>query len=90
MGGTGLRFLLKERKFPRAVFHSICEVEECLQSLPRNQESVASIQTLKNNLLNIDPDKLTQADLHDFLDKLQMGLINTNNAITNTYFRSQL
>lgn len=85
-----LRFLLKERKFPRAVFHAINEVEDCLQSLPRNQDSVASIQSLKNNVLNVDPDKLTQADLHDFLDKLQRGLINTNNAITNTYFRSAL
>jgi len=85
-----LKFLLKERKFPRAIYHAICEVEDCLQNMPRSEESIASIQVLKKNILDVDPKKLAQNELHKFLDKLQKGLINTSNAITNTYFRTPL
>ena len=84
-----LKFLLKERKFPRALYHTLCEVEECLNNLPRNEDSIKSIQTLQNMVLKANPDKLAQAELHKFLDNLQKGLIKTSETITNSYFRTR-
>ena len=36
-----LKFLLKDKKFPRSFFHTLLEVKSCLQNLPRNEASIA-------------------------------------------------
>jgi len=85
-----LQFLLQERKFPRAVYHTLCEVELCLENLPSHEENVKDIKQLQKFVLGANPHKLKQEELHQFIDKLQAGLITIHNDITNSYFRRDL
>ena len=81
-----LTFLLKERRFPRAVYHGICEVESCLRYLPENEACLKHIEKLKRTVTKVNPDRLKQAELHDFLDKIQLDLSKLHNSISATYF----
>jgi len=81
-----LRFLLQEKNFPRAFYHTICEVEACLENLPRNQPCIEQIHVLQKTILGANPEKLKQTELHKFIDKLQLGLSTVHNSIAETYF----
>lgn len=81
-----LRFLFQEKIFPRAFFHTMGEVESCLQSLPRRDEPLKAVHALQKVVTDRDPESLTQADLHGFIDKLQLGLIDLHNRIREAYF----
>lgn len=35
-----LKFLLKDKKFPRSFYHALLEVKNCLEQLPRNEQSM--------------------------------------------------
>lgn len=81
-----LKFLLQERKFPRAFYHAICEVEGCLQDLPRHDKVLHQINKLQKTVLKANPEKLKQDELHEFIDRLQKGLSNVHKNISDTYF----
>lgn len=81
-----LKFLLKERRFPRAFYHTICEVETCLASLPHSEAIIQRLTALQNTVLEANPDKLQQNELHAFIDKLQLALAQINDAIAEAYF----
>jgi uncharacterized alpha-E superfamily protein len=81
-----LKFLLQERRFPRAFYHAICEVETCLADMPRNKACLAEVHRLQKTVLSANPEKLKQDELHDFIDHLQLGLQHVHNSITDTYF----
>lgn len=81
-----LKFLLKERRFPRAFYHAVCEVETCLAGMPRNKSCLDEIQQLQNTVLSVDPEKLKQDELHKFIDRLQLGLHDVHSNIADTYF----
>jgi uncharacterized alpha-E superfamily protein len=84
-----LKFLLQERKFPRAFYHAICEVEGCLKDLPRHEMVLHQINKLQKTVLKANPEKLKQDELHEFIDHLQMGLSNVHKNISETYFLMQ-
>ena len=81
-----LKFLLLEERFPRAFYHTLREVESCLDALPRNVKPLRTLTSLKSRLLRAKPQELKQEKLHDFLDELQFGLIGINDSIHQTYF----
>ncbi|MDH5736293.1 MAG: alpha-E domain-containing protein, partial [Gammaproteobacteria bacterium] len=81
-----LKFLLHEERFPRAFNHTLHEVESCLNGLPRHERPLELLTKLKTELLSAKPQELKQDKLHQFIDELQLGLININNSISNTYF----
>jgi uncharacterized alpha-E superfamily protein len=81
-----LMFLLQERRFPRAFYHAVCEVEGCLRNLPRNAAAIDQINKLQRKVLQVDPADLEQDDLHEFIDDLQLGLAQVNSSIDQTYF----
>jgi uncharacterized alpha-E superfamily protein len=81
-----LAFLLQERRFPRAFYHTLCEVENCLASLPHNEKPLESLARLQKKVLNAKPQKLLQEELHKFIDQLQLGLARVHNQIAATYF----
>lgn len=81
-----LRFLLQEKRFPRAFYHATCEVEDCLRSLPHSDQPLKGLKKLQDKVLKANPDRLKQGQLHKFIDQLQLGLANVNNAIDSTYF----
>lgn len=81
-----LKFLLQEQKFPRAFYHTTCEVESCLDNLPRNEECKKHIHLIQKTVLSANPEKLKQDELHKFIDKLQLGLNSVHKTIAETYF----
>ena len=84
-----LKFLLMERRFPRAFYHTICEVESCLKHLPRSRDIIKQLKELEEIVLDADPSTLRQNELHDFIDTLQLRLIDIHLAITEVYFRGK-
>lgn len=81
-----LRFLFKERLFPRSFYHAICEVEDCLRSLPRGERSMDRLNQLKEDILESNPETFDQAKLHKFIDELQLGLAQVHTEISENYF----
>jgi len=81
-----LKFLLQDPHFPRALYHSLCEMEACLKDLPRNDKPLTAVRDLENRLLKADPAHLKQAELHAFIDDLQIYLAAIHDTIAATYF----
>jgi len=81
-----LKFLLLEDRFPRALLHTLQQVEACLKMLPNNEESIMQIRVVENQLLEANPQTLIQEKLHDFIDDMQLGLNIIFEKIDKTYF----
>ncbi len=81
-----LRFLFRERSFPRAFYHAVCEVETSLMRLPRNERPLQALQRLKRKVARARPETMSQEELHEFIDELQLGLIELSDHIGATYF----
>jgi len=81
-----LRFLFKERLFPRAFYHTVCEVGECLGRLPNNDAPLVRVEALKEAVTASQPDTLKQDALHQFIDKLESDLIQLHGDISAAYF----
>lgn len=81
-----LQFLLLEKRFPRALFHTLHEVESCLGELPRNEKPVETLGKLQRKLMRAKPQELKQDELHSFIDELQNELTKVHNSIHKTYF----
>ncbi len=81
-----LRFLLRERTFPRSFYHAICEAEASLMRLPRNERPLQALQRLKRKVTRARPETMSQEALHEFIDELQLGLIDLSDHIGATYF----
>jgi uncharacterized alpha-E superfamily protein len=84
-----LRFLFQERRFPRAFYHTVCEAETCLHALPHNEKPRRAVSRVKNKVMRAKPDSLSQIELHEFIDQLQLGLARVHDAIAASYFRAR-
>lgn len=81
-----LKFLFQERRFPRSFYHCISQVEGCLQDLPRNDAPLRHITQLQRIVSESKPERLTQAELHQYIDELQAHLAAVHDQISATYF----
>ncbi|MDH5634066.1 MAG: alpha-E domain-containing protein [Gammaproteobacteria bacterium] len=81
-----LRFLLLEQRFPRSFYHTVSEVEGCLQQLPRNDMPLMQLAKVRKKVLSVRASRLKQEKLHQFIDQLQMGLARVHGAIDKSYF----
>jgi uncharacterized alpha-E superfamily protein len=82
-----LKFLLKDKSFPRSFYHTLLEVKSCLRELPRNEEAIAKLNEVGKKVLRADQAILQQDELHRFIDELQLGLAELSQAITRIYFQ---
>ncbi len=85
-----LKFILKDRSFPRAVMHTLGEVEACLANLPRNKELKNQLGELQQFVLDADPAVLKQNELHKFIDVVQLKLMQFNQTVAEAYFSGQV
>ena len=81
-----LKFLLQEERFPRAFYHAICQVHNCLESLPRNEKTLLLITKLQQKVQHSKLEAFDQEKLHEFIDELQLGVIKIHDSINKTYF----
>lgn len=83
-----LEFLFKSRNFPRAVYHCISEVANCLEALPHNEEPLRQVTHMQRMLSSTELDTITQSALHEYIDELQIGLAEIGRLIGEAYFLS--
>ena len=81
-----LGFLLQDTHFPRAMAHTLGEIESCITLLPRHEETLQSISELSQQVLASDVGKLYPQGLHAFLDRLQLELGGLHQKIVHTWF----
>ena len=81
-----IQFLIQEELFPRSFLHCLKEIEECLNSLPKNENLLKYLSAYISSVRKAKPGKLDQEELHDFIDSLQRGLIWLNDHIKEAYF----
>lgn len=81
-----LKFLFQDQRFPRSFYHCLCEVESCLQDLPRNDAPLRLVVQLQRMVLEAKPERLGQEELHQFIDDVQARLAGVHDQIAATYF----
>lgn len=81
-----LHFLLDSTIFPRALAHTLNEIDTSIGLLPRNREALAAIARVKHDLQKADTGTLRNAELHAFIDDMQLKLDGIHNAINQTWF----
>lgn len=86
-GAKVIEFLLKNREFPRAVSHCLREVLEVLRYLPRPDTILTTVQDTLTLVEHADAASLAQRGLHDYTDKIQLGLAQINTALRHNYFK---
>jgi uncharacterized alpha-E superfamily protein len=81
-----IKFLFKERLFPRAFYHAVSEVGSCLTTLPRPDTPLTHVERIRERVTAARPETMSQEELHEFIDKLEQGLNELNATISATYF----
>ncbi len=82
-----LRFLFLNPEFPRSVWHALDAVNDSLVAIEHeNAGPLRAIRRLKRTLKKTDVGELEQAELHAFIDKLQMMLTDVHAALVKSYF----
>jgi uncharacterized alpha-E superfamily protein len=84
--GPVLRFLFKSAAFPRAVNHCCERMRASLARLPRNEAALRVAGRLSRKLLGTDVQRLTQTELHRFVDELQLDIGDLHDEIARTWF----
>lgn len=80
-----LKFLFLSDVFPRAVMHCLGDLEDGIQHLPRNGVALAALARVKQ-LVKTDTASMSQGELHNFIDQVQIGLIAVGQALSDNYF----
>jgi uncharacterized alpha-E superfamily protein len=81
-----LDFLFHNSLFPRSFLHCIEAVDQCIDSLENTGPALRSIRALKRQLRDTNVGELSQAELHEFIDRLQLGIIGLHGALAEAYF----
>jgi len=81
-----LDFLFYDPLFPRSFLHCIDAVDESIAKLENSGAALRGIRALKRTLRQTSVGEMTQASLHEFIDELQIGIINLHSALAETYF----
>jgi uncharacterized alpha-E superfamily protein len=76
-----LGFLFYDSEFPRSVLHCIDAVDESLGELENTGLPMRRAHTMKRRLKRTKVAELSQASLHDFIDELQVDVMNVHDAI---------
>ena len=84
--GPVLRFLFKSAAFPRAVNHCCERMRASLERLPRNEAALRVAGRLSRKLLGTEVQRLTQTELHRFVDELQLDIGDLHDEIARTWF----
>jgi uncharacterized alpha-E superfamily protein len=85
-GADIVRFLLQDRQFPRSVEHCLVEIGRCLLELPRHDAAMKVCAALVDALGDDHVEGLAAAGLHDYVDALQLQLVELHGALRTTWF----
>jgi uncharacterized alpha-E superfamily protein len=84
-------FILLDPRFPRSLPHCVSNIESTLDGLLENEDlanvsfSRDSLDTLKK-LTTRSPDDIIATGLHEYLDEVQIALVQLGTEVTSTFF----
>lgn len=88
-----VEFLLLNKYFPRSVFYTIREAENCLKRISGNDgsgfhnSSEKVIGELRSNLEFTDVEEIIRFGLHEYIDTLQVKINSISEKINENYFQ---
>jgi uncharacterized alpha-E superfamily protein len=86
-GGSTLRFLLQDDRFPRAVTACLAETRSHLKGLARAEEAIEATGNASMVVASAAVTRLTLSGLSEFLDEVQVALGEIHHRIDDTYFK---
>jgi uncharacterized alpha-E superfamily protein len=86
-GGSTLRFLLQDDRFPRAVSACLTETRAQLKGLARAEDTLDCCANASMLVASAAVPRLTLGGLSEFLDEVQISLAEIHHQIDETYFR---
>ncbi len=86
-GGSTLRFLLQDVRFPRAVSACLTEVRSHLKELARSEGPLDACANASMVVASAAVPRLTLGGLDEFLDEVQSALAEIDLRLDETYFR---
>jgi uncharacterized alpha-E superfamily protein len=81
-----IAFLLLDLQFPRAIGYCLAELDYSLRSLPRYEAALRGVLRLQRVIAEVDPQLADAAQLHDFIDSIQVDLGAIHEQIALTWF----
>ncbi len=84
-----LRFLLKDRQFPRSIDHCLGQLEQSLYMLAMEDTPRHALQRTRRKLREARTGHLVGSRLHEFIDDLQRGFISIHNELASHYFEAR-
>lgn len=82
-----LRYLLKDREFPRAVHYCTDELQSAFARLPHPEKPVAVAARLGAGLDRVRPGRMSIDEVHELVDQLQAQLAELHDAVRAAWFR---
>ncbi|WP_341936488.1 alpha-E domain-containing protein [Marinimicrobium sp. C2-29] len=79
-------FLLQDGLFPRAVSHSLGELEACLKKLPNSDDALRAVTGVRRRVRTADIPALLQTGLKEYIDNLQLEIADIHRQIASTWF----
>ena len=86
-GGSTLRFLLQDDRFPRAVGACLTEARAQLKVLPHSERPQEACQNASMVVASAPVARLAVDGLAEFLEDVQLALVEIHQRIDDTYFR---
>ena len=84
-----LRYLLQDIYFPRAISHCFNQVEQCLRNLPMNEAPQYALVKAQRLVRNARVEHIVHRNLNEFINQLQLAIIEINSELTSTYFEGK-
>jgi uncharacterized alpha-E superfamily protein len=81
-----LEFLFHNSLFPRSFMHCIDAVDESIAHLENADAALRGIRAVKRTLRQTNVGEMTQASLHEFIDELQIRIMQLHTYLAKTYF----
>jgi uncharacterized alpha-E superfamily protein len=85
-GSEVLKFLLRDEQCPRSVDHCLTEISRCLLELPHHEAAMQVCAEIERKLVTPRVTSLAWEGLHEFVDELQLQLIELHERTAATYF----
>jgi uncharacterized alpha-E superfamily protein len=85
-----VRFLLADDEFPRACVCCLRRAESVLAGLPNSESVLKRLGRLRRAISRTAFATMSQAALHEFIDRWQLALARTNDELTRVYFLGEL
>ncbi len=84
--GEVIRYLFADTKFPRSVAFCLQAIKQGLAQLPGHEGATRAVNRIGRRIKRGDFDALAESGLHDYIDLLQAGLMQIDQAIYDAWF----